>query len=126
MDDMLKRIETLLPRKQDGSYVHGCKKALTDFLGLPSNTVAEWMSGRNKSYRNYTAQIADFYNVSVAWLLGTSDDKKSPASEDTELNEKQLLCLELIGKLNDQNTVHALAYLQGLVDAQSQRPTAQA
>lgn len=88
MDEVLKRIESLLPRKPDGSLVHGCKKELTDFLGLPSNTMAEWLSGRNKSYRNFIAQIAEYYDVSANWILGLTDVKeKSAVSVDTTLHE---------------------------------------
>lgn len=127
MDIMLERIMSLLPKKADGKIIHGAKKEFADSLGLSHNLITMWGKGQSKSYRNYVQQISETYNVSVDWLMGITDIKeKSPASEDTELNEKQLLCLELIGKLNDQNIVQALAYLQGLVDAQSQRPTAQA
>lgn len=81
MDEVLKRIEMLLPRKPDGSLVHGCKKALTDHLKLPSNTMAEWFSGRNKSYRNYIAQIAEYYGVSANWILGLTDENEKSAAQ---------------------------------------------
>lgn len=128
MDITLERILSLIPTKPDGKFKHGALKDFATKLGFKDgHVISDWKSENNFSYKNYIYQISDIYNVSVAWLKGETDIKeKSPASEDTELNEKQLLCLELIGKLNDQNIVQALAYLQGLVDAQSQRPTAQA
>lgn len=128
MDITLERILSLIPKKPDGKFEHGALKKFATELGFKDgHVISDWMSGNNSSYKNYIYQIADIHNVSVEWLKGETDIKeKSSASEDTELNEKQLLCLELIGKLNDQNIVQALAYLQGLVDAQSQRPTVQA
>lgn len=113
MDEVLKRIEMLLPRKPDGSLVHGCKKALTDHLKLPSNTMAEWFSGRNKSYRNYIAQIAEYYGVSANWILGLTDEKgKSPVSEETELDKKKKRLVESVLSMNDEQ----IALFQALID----------
>lgn len=74
MDITLERILSLIPKKPDGKFVHGAKKDFADSLGLPSNIVAEWISGRNKSYPNYLYEIAAKYDVSVEWLKGETDD----------------------------------------------------
>ena len=78
-DIMLERILSLLPRKPDGKYVHGSKKAFADSLGLPHNIVMEWESGKSHSYRNYLYEISDTYNVSVEWLKGETDIKEKTA-----------------------------------------------
>lgn len=78
----LKRILSLIPKKEDGKYVHGAKKKFCESIGAPTNIISEWEAGKTTSYRNYLYQISEKYNVSVAWLMGESDVKeKSPAPE---------------------------------------------
>lgn len=93
MDNMLNRIIELLPKKADGSLVHGCKKDLTDYIGLPSNTFAEWNSGRNRSYRNYVVQIAEYFHVQPSFLLGVEEKEKAPAPKSEDCEEELLLSL---------------------------------
>lgn len=75
MDIMLTRILELIGSK------HGAKKDLCDALGLKPNHVTEWEKGRNKSYPKYLPQIADYYNVSLDWLSGRSEQKEKPTHE---------------------------------------------
>ena len=43
---------------------------LTKFLGLSKNIFSEWKSKRSTSYMKHLPQIAEFFNVSVDYLLG--------------------------------------------------------
>ncbi len=108
MDVMLERIISLLPTKPDGSLVHGARTTFAKSIGAPSNIFAEWIAGRNNSYRNYLYQIAAKYGVSVEWLKGETDEK-SPAPEGAELSEETM---ELILK---QLSPAQLADLMGKV-----------
>lgn len=84
MDITLERILSLIPRKPDGSFVHGAQKEFTtrSHISNPS-AVWEWMNGRSESYKNYLWQIAAAYDVSVEWLRGETDDMR-PAAPETE------------------------------------------
>lgn len=63
------------------------QKELTDFLGLTKNAFTDWKGGKSKSYMKYLPQIADFFGVSVDYLL--DDNKKSPdTSLDSEMSER--------------------------------------
>lgn len=63
------------------------QKELTDYLGITKNAFTDWKSGRIKSYMKYLPQIADFFGVSVDYLL--DDNKKSPdTSLDSEMSER--------------------------------------
>ena len=86
MDITLERILSLLGRNQDGEIVRGEKAKFASNLGLPHNVVAEWINGKNKSYKNHLYQIADKYNVSVEWLKGETDIKEKPAPNEDELD----------------------------------------
>ena len=43
---------------------------LTNFLGLSKNIFSEWKSERSTSYKKHLPQIAEFFGVSVDYLLG--------------------------------------------------------
>lgn len=88
MDITLERILSLIPHKPDGKFVHGAKKEFADKLSIDNTTITQWISGKSKSYRNYVYQISDVYNVSVAWLMGETDDpapKASPPQNNVDI-----------------------------------------
>lgn len=113
MEQTLERIISLFPKNEKGKIVRGSSKELADFLGLPHNIVAEWKSGRNKSYKKYLHEIANKYNVSVEWLRGESDEK-SPLipSDERALDEK--LITNLIS-LTPEELQKVDAFVQGLL-----------
>ena len=43
---------------------------LTNYLGVSKNIFTDWKSGRNASYIKHLPKIADFFGVSVDYLLG--------------------------------------------------------
>lgn len=43
---------------------------LTNHLGLSKNIFTDWKSGKNTSYMKYLPQIAEFFGVSVDYLIG--------------------------------------------------------
>lgn len=47
---------------------------LASALGLNRQLITDWKAGRSKSYRKYIHQIANYFNVSVDYLLGKEDD----------------------------------------------------
>lgn len=70
MDIMLERILELVGNK------HGSSQELVRAIGATKNAVTEWKSGRSKSYKKYALQIAQFYDVSLDWLTGLSNQKE--------------------------------------------------
>ena len=62
----LDKIQALL--KQQGKK----QKDLTDYLGITKNAFTDWKSGRVKSYQKHIPKIAEFFNVSADYLLGTN------------------------------------------------------
>lgn len=84
MDITLERILSLIPRKPDGSFVHGEKAKFADNLGMARNLVTMWESGQSQSYRNKLHEIAAKYDVSVEWLKGETDEKKPSANAESD------------------------------------------
>lgn len=79
MDETLKRILSLLPKKDDGSFVRGSKKEFAQSLGYDSgDIVSMWIKGSSSSYKTKLHEISMKYNVSVDWLEGKTDEKNPP------------------------------------------------
>lgn len=66
------------------------QKELTDYLGLDKSTFSAWKTGKSKSYSKYLAQIAQFFGVSIDYLL---DNEKSPTEESEEPEDEELIIL---------------------------------
>lgn len=59
--DILDRIILLLQGRE--------QRELTEYLGLKNVAFSEWKSGKSKSYRKYLIEIADFFDVSLDYLV---------------------------------------------------------
>lgn len=106
MDIMLERMLSLIPKKENGKYVHGAKKEFCEAIGAPTNIVSEWEAGKTKSYRNYLYAVSAKYNVSVEWLKGETDEKgikKQPAANSDELTETQKTAIDMIKSMSDSD-----------------------
>lgn len=62
--DILTNILSLL-KEQNKKQIE-----LTNYLGLSKNVFTEWKAGRNNAYMKYLPKIAEFFNVSVDYLIG--------------------------------------------------------
>ena len=70
---------------------------LTDYLGISKNAFTNWKIGDNTSYIKHLPKIAEFFDVSVDYLLGketlTTDNNFTYALYDElthELSEDQI------------------------------------
>ena len=63
---------------------------LTDYLGISKNAFTNWKIGDNSSYMKHLPKIAEFFGVSVDYLLGK------------ETNFTYALYDELTHKLSDE------------------------
>jgi transcriptional regulator with XRE-family HTH domain len=57
------------------------QKDLTDYLGISKNAFTNWNLGLSQSYVKHISKIAEFFNVSTDYLLGT---EKKPLSDNEE------------------------------------------
>lgn len=79
--DILDRITMLLGNRE--------QKELTKYLKLNNVAFSEWKSGKSKSYRKYLIEIAEFFNVSIDYLV-YGREKNSPA-EGLSADEQELI-----------------------------------
>lgn len=65
------------------------QRELTNFLGLKSVAFSEWKSSKSKSYRKYLIEIADFFNVSLDYLVYGKE--KNSSKVELTADEQELL-----------------------------------
>ncbi len=65
--DTLDKILSLLNER------HIEQKMLAEYIGTRNQTITDWKNGKTKSYTKYIDKIADFFGVSVDYLLGKTD-----------------------------------------------------
>ncbi len=118
MDIMLERMLSLIPKKENGKYVHGAKKEFCEAIGAPTNIVSEWEAGKTKSYRNYLYVVSAKYNVSIEWLKGETDEKGIKNSPSTDHSAEAALDEELIRRLlllTPEEAAKVDAFVQGIL-----------
>jgi len=59
-------------------------KALEENIGLPRGIIYKWNNKKNKNYKFYIVEIAAYFNVSIDYLLGNTDNPR-PAGEKEKL-----------------------------------------
>ena len=69
--EVLTRILTLLDER------HVQQKELSNYLGLSKCAMTGWKNGNNNSYIKHLPKIAEFFGVSVDYLLG----KETPTAK---------------------------------------------
>lgn len=97
MDITLERILSLIPKNENGKFLHGSKAEFAKSIGYnDGHIVAMWINGSSCSYLKKLHEIAAKYGVSVEWLRGETDEKNpapkeggtlSPEDENDELRE---------------------------------------
>ena len=92
MDIMLERMLSLIPKKENGKYVHGAKKEFCEAIGAPTNIVSEWEAGKTKSYRNYLYVVSAKYNVPVEWLNGETNDPSAGIKKERPADGEARVC----------------------------------
>lgn len=91
MDITLERILSLIPKKPDGSYIHGAKAEFARAIGYgDGQIVSMWENGYSQSYNGKLHEIAAKYHVSVEWLKGETDEK-TPIDFQLFANDREKL-----------------------------------
>lgn len=89
MNETIEKISDLIVRSGKK------QKNLMEHLNVSPNLFTEWKAGRNKSYKKYLPQIAEYFGVSVDYLLG----KETTPSADPSRAEDHQEGLETGSKL---------------------------
>lgn len=68
----------------------GAKAKFSKALNLPSSALGDWQNGRNKSYLKKLSEIANYFNVSVDYLLGATNAREEDSIEKEKRLDQQL------------------------------------
>lgn len=69
--------------REQGGYQ--TQQSLADALGVAQSTVANWEAGRREPNHEVTARLADFFHVSVDYLMGRTDAPEAGMDADAGL-----------------------------------------
>lgn len=87
-------------------------------LGISKSLMTDLKSGRKKGISAETAQkIANYFDVSVGYLLG-EEEKEKPIVDDDGLSEKKKALIDFAESLSEEQAVLALRLLKSLVEAE--------
>lgn len=93
MDKTLSTILSLIGNER------GAKAKFSKALNLPSSALGDWQNGRNKSYLKKLSEIANYFNVSVDYLLG--NEEKTPANTGERIISDDDIMFALWGDTTD-------------------------
>lgn len=93
------------------------QKELTDFLKLRKSAFTDWKSGKSNSYRKYLIEIAEFFNVSLDYLVYGKEDKVVIQQKDIkQINGREKELLKYFRELSDEDQVRLVARAEVLAE----------
>ena len=110
MDDVLKRILSLIPKKESGEYAHGEKADFCKKIGIKSQTLSDWIAGRSTSYESKLYEISDAYHVPVGWLRTGEDADEALEKDRQQWLEEQ----EMLQTIRDKDLRNLMAGFRGM------------
>lgn len=88
-------------------------------IGVKQSAVGMWESGRSMPEINTLIALADYFNVSVDYLLGRDEPAPAPSEdvkqEDTR-TEREAVMLDRFDALNDSGQDKVIGYAGDLID----------
>ncbi len=95
------------------------QKDLAIDLGFSQPTISDWESGRKTPSTKSAGKIADYFSVTIDYLLGRDEQKEKPAIDtDDGLSDMDKFLFKWLKSLTPEEIEAAQAYIQGRRDAQ--------
>lgn len=114
MYNLYKNIEILCDGKGE-NITQMCKIA-----GVPRGNLTDLKMGRQNGLSSKNLhKIAEHFGVTVEFLL-TGENKKSPTSEDVELDEIKIKIINALSSLSLEDERQILSYIQGFAAARKE------
>lgn len=85
---------------------------LAEVLHVKQNTISNWENGKTEISNADAIAIANFFGVTVDYLLGRSEEK-TPSDEELSEGERELI--ELVSQLTDDEIKQIAQFIQFLV-----------
>lgn len=81
-------------------------KALSDEVGITSATISRYLSGNRTPDLQQIIKIAEYFNVSIDWLLGINGDKFDIMPKEIQ----DIAHLYTLANLDDRRVVQAVLH----------------
>ena len=93
-------------------------------IGTNQRNIGRWEKNENEPTSGFLLKLADFFQCSVDYLLGRTDDFGviSFANEAQELTTDEEILLATYRKLTEKNKMHVSAYAQIRLEEQDGAP----
>ena len=85
---------------------------LAEVLHVKQNTISNWENGKTEISNADAIAIANFFGVTVDYLLGRSEEK-TPPDEDLSEGERELM--EMVSQLTDEEIREIAQFIEFLV-----------
>ena len=112
--DTLDKIINLL--KQQGRF----QKELTDYIGVSKGTFTDWKSGKTVSYNRYLPKIAEFFDVSVDYLVGNPqkqyDDELMEYLEELKTRPEMKMLFSLTRNATKKDVETAVRIIEAVLN----------
>ena len=89
-------------------------------LGINKNSFNYWKTKGNVPKGDILSKLATYFDVSVPYLLGYTDEKKGAVPTELPLTPSQNECLNLILSLSDSELDLTRRFLSALHDSKSE------
>ncbi|MBQ8005235.1 MAG: hypothetical protein IJ303_02870 [Clostridia bacterium] len=107
MDTLQKIIELMKIHKSDNLK-------LAAFLGLNRQAVTDWKAGRSKSYTKYLPQIAEFFGVSVDYLLGNDTNQNRENDSSIYLTEQEKTLIRMFRETTEEGRFEMITAIMNI------------
>lgn len=92
------------------------QKELASFLGINQNTYSYWENGKVKIDSDSLSKLSNYFDVSIDYILGISDQKKedddSTPSSESKVSPSLQKLYELASELSEEQIQDVLDYIQ--------------
>lgn len=82
-------------------------------MGVSQSTLSNWETGRNQADPDSLIKLADYFNVTVDYLMGRDEEKKNPLTP--EESERVNKFDELFSSLSEEQQKNAIDYMKFLL-----------
>lgn len=96
----------------------GCnRKEFAEKLNIPYRTITNYENGSREAGSDYLARVATVCGVTIDWILGVSDNKKSPsAAEAVPGDEIENQIMDLVRRMLPEQKALLLALLHTVLE----------
>lgn len=84
--------------------------AVAKELGISSATITFWKKGERNPSKKALRQIADYFGVSVSYLLGNGEKEKTP--DENNLTEGEKMLLQLFRQVPEEKQPHLIQLIK--------------